>query len=61
MKTSLVTAVVLGRIDYAGKSLKLELRPSGDDTGSGSQISLPAMRLLEAPLTGFLKLHKYRD
>ena len=60
MKTSLVTAVVSGRIDYAGKSLNLELRPSGGDTGSGSQISLPAMRLLEAPLTGFLELQVYR-
>ena len=52
MKTPLVNAVTEGRVDYKGKSVNVELRPSGGAAGSGSQISLAAMRLLEAPLTG---------
>jgi len=32
------------------------LRPSGGEPGAGSQISLAAMRLLDAPLTGLLEL-----
>ena len=52
MKTPLVSAVTEGRVEYNGKSVNVELRPSGGAAGSGSQISLAAMRLLEAPLTG---------
>ena len=52
MKTPLVSAVTQGRVEYNGKSVNVELRPSGGAAGSGSQISLAAMRLLEAPLTG---------
>lgn len=51
-KTPLVTSVVQGRVEYQGNSVTVELRPSGGEAGSGSQISLAAMRLLEAPLTG---------
>jgi len=52
LKTALVTELTPGRIDYQGKSINVELRPSGGAAGSGSQISLAAMRLIEAPLTG---------
>ncbi len=62
METPLVSEVVQGRVEYAvaGTSVSLELRPSGGEAGSGSQISLAAMRLLEAPLTGLPELTVYR-
>ena len=56
LKTSLVTALTPGRVDYEGKSINIELRPSGGPAGSGSQISLAAMRLIAAPLTGLPEL-----
>lgn len=52
LKTPLVTALARGRVVYKGKSVNVELRPSGGVVGAGSQISLAAMRLIEAPLTG---------
>ena len=63
LKTPLVTELVAGRVEYNdnGKSVNLELRPSGGAAGSGSQISLAAMRLLDAPLTGLLELTVYKD
>ncbi|WP_342075236.1 D-galactarate dehydratase [Yoonia sp. SS1-5] len=51
LKTALVTELTPGRITYQDKSINVELRPSGGAAGSGSQISLAAMRLIEAPLT----------
>lgn len=51
-KTPLLSMVTQGRVEYNGKSVNVELRPSGGAPGSGSQISLAAMRLIEAPLTG---------
>jgi hypothetical protein len=58
METPLVTEVVMGRVEVVatGKSVALELRPSGGAPGSGSEISLPAMRLLEVPLTAIQEL-----
>ncbi len=63
LKTPLVKTLVMGRAVYGanGKSVNLELRPSGSAAGSGSQISLPAMRLLDAPLTGLLELTVYAN
>jgi hypothetical protein len=52
LKTPLVTTLTPGRVEYQGNSVNVELRPSGGAAGSGSQISLAAMRLIEAPLTG---------
>ncbi len=52
LKTPLVTELSEGRITFNDKSINIELRPSGGAPGSGSQISLAAMRLIEAPLTG---------
>lgn len=51
LKTPLVSALTPGRIEYQGNSVNVELRPSGGAAGSGSQLSLAAMRLIEAPLT----------
>ena len=56
LKTPFVQSVTEGRVEYQGRSVNLELRPSGGAAGSGSRLSLPAMRLLEAPLTGVLEL-----
>ena len=53
LKTPLVTELQMGRVVYGanGKSVSLELRPSGGAAGSASQMSLAAMRLLDIPLT----------
>ncbi len=62
LETPLVSAVTPGRVETAaGKSVKLELRPSGGAAGAGSQISLPAMRLLEVSLTSLPELTVFRD
>lgn len=61
LKTPLVTAVSAGRVIYQGKSVNVELRPSGGAAGSGSQISLAAMRLIEAPLTSLAELTVFRN
>jgi len=60
-KTPLVNEVTQGRIEYNGKSVNVELRPSGGLVGSGSQISLAAMRLIEAPLTGLPEVTVYAN
>lgn len=60
-KTPLVSAVTQGRVEYNGKSVNVELRPSGGAPGSGSQISLAAMRLIEAPLTGLPEVTVYAN
>ena len=51
LKTPLVTALTPGRVTYQDKAINIELRPSGGAAGSGSQISLAAMRLI-APSSG---------
>ena len=56
LETPLVTALTPGRITYQGTSINVELRPSGGAPGSGSQISLAAMRLIGAPLTSLPEL-----
>ncbi|MBP1804556.1 D-galactarate dehydratase [Rubellimicrobium aerolatum] len=56
LETALVDAPTPGRVEYNGQSVSLELRPSGGEPGSGSQISLEAMRALGAPLTGLPEL-----
>lgn len=58
--TGLVTELVQGRVEYEGQSVNVELRPSGGAATAGSQISLAAMRLLGAPLTGLPELTVYR-
>ena len=59
LKTPLVAVVTQGRVVYNGASVNLELRPSGGVAGSGSQISLAAMRLIAAPLTSLPELTVY--
>jgi hypothetical protein len=61
METPLVSELTMGRVEAAnGKAVTLELRPSGSEAGSGSQISLAAMRLLDVPLTDLPELTVYR-
>ena len=54
METPLVKETTQGRVEYAGsgKSVAVELRPIEGEAGAGSRMSLAAMRLIEAPLTG---------
>ena len=59
LKTPLVTSLTQGRISYQGNTINVELRPSGGAAGSGSQISLAAMRLIEAPLTSLPEITVY--
>lgn len=56
LETPLVAAPTQGRVEYNGQTVAVELRPSGGEPGSGSQISLEAMRALGAPLTGLPEL-----
>ena len=61
IKTPLVTSTVMGRVENPanGKTISLELRPSGGAAGSGSQLSLAAMRLLEIPLTALAEVEVF--
>lgn len=58
LRTPLVTAITPGRVTHAasGATLRVELRPSGGASGSGSQLSLPAFRAMNLPLTGLPEL-----
>ncbi len=62
ISTALVTELTPGRAEVAetGATVNLELRPSGGEAGSGSEISLPAMRLLNIPFTAIQELIIYR-
>lgn len=60
-ETGLVSEIRQGRLEYpaTGKSVAVELRPSGGAPGSGTRVSLPALRVLEAPLTELPELVVY--
>ena len=51
LKTPLVSSLTPGRVAYKSNEANMELRPSGGAAGSGSEMSLPGMRVLEIPLT----------
>ncbi len=61
LETPLVSVLTKGRVLYraTGRSVAVDLIPMGDDAGSGSRISLPALRLLGAALTGLPELIVY--
>ncbi|MCG6901967.1 MAG: hypothetical protein LJE68_04725 [Rhodobacter sp.] len=63
IKTPLVSQPAQGRIVYvtSGRSVQVQLIPSGGAPGSGSQVSLAAMRLLDAPLTELPELVVYKN
>lgn len=54
LKTPLVTTEQPGRVEYpaAGTKVAVTLIPIDGPATGGSRLSLPAMRILEAPLTG---------
>ncbi|KPQ04334.1 MAG: African swine fever virus J13L protein [Rhodobacteraceae bacterium HLUCCA09] len=57
-ETPLVASARQGRLTNpdTGASVQVELRPSGGEPGSGSRVSLPAFRVLGAPLTALPEL-----
>ena len=61
LKTPLATEAGPGRVVYLanGKSLKVDLVPLPGEAGAGSRISLGALRVLEAPLTGLPELRVF--
>ena len=63
LKTALVNELQQGRAVYSanGNSVNLELRPSGGEAGSASQMSLAAMRLLEIPLTALVDVEVFAN
>lgn len=62
LRTPLVDSPAKGRLDYPAKgtSVVVDLIPLDAERGAGSQISLAAMRLLEADLTGLPELRVIR-
>jgi len=63
IKTPLVSEQTSGRVVYevSGRSVQVQLIPSGGAVGSGSQVSLATMRLLDAPLTELPELVVYKN
>ncbi len=63
LATPLVNELAQGQVTNVanGNSINIELRPNGKPSGAGSQISLAAMRLLDAPLTSLLELRVIRN
>ena len=60
LRTGLVSDTRAGRVVSAGgSSVAVELRPSGREAGSGSQISLAALRALGLSLTQLAPLTVY--
>ena len=57
-ETPLVRAVRPGRLTdpASGASVQVELRPTGGAPGSGTRVSLPALRVLGVPLTALPEL-----
>jgi|SRR6056297_2923819 len=62
LRTPLVDRPAKGRLDHPvkGTSVVVDLIPLDAERGAGSQISLAAMRLLEADLTGLPELRVFR-
>lgn len=61
LETPLVSSKIPGRVVYpvTGKSVALDLIPVDGPVTGGSRISLPAIRLLGAPLAGLPELIVY--
>lgn len=63
LETPLVKTATKGRVVYTGngKSAQVDLIPIGGAASAGSRISLAAMRLLDAPLTGLPELQVFTE
>ncbi|MFX0545642.1 hypothetical protein ACEWPL_008870 [Roseovarius sp. S1116L3] len=62
LKTPLVSKAGPGRVVYPanGKSVKVDLIPLDAEPGAGSRMSLAALRVIEAPLTGLPEVQVFR-
>lgn len=56
LKTPLAVSASKGRVEYAGKSVDVQLIPIEGEPSSGSRMSLPAMQALGIPLTDLAKV-----
>ncbi len=63
IKTPLVSKAGKGRVEYpaTGKSVAVDLIPIDGPKSAGSRVSLAALRLLGAPLTGLPELIVYTE
>ncbi|WP_420863053.1 hypothetical protein [Algirhabdus cladophorae] len=63
LETPLVDDVQMGRVVYLanGQAVAVELRPIEGPKTAGSRLSLPAMRVIEAPLTGLPELEVFTE
>ncbi len=61
LETPLVSAPAMGRVSYEGQSAQVELIPIDGPPSGGSRISLAAMRLIGAPLTGLPTVEVFTD
>lgn len=63
LKTPLVKTETQGRVVYpeTGKSVAVKLIPIDGPVTAGSRLSLPALRLIEAPLTGLPVVKVYAN
>ena len=59
IKTPLVDQPGVGRLEYQGRSAQVQLIPLEGPATGGSQVSLSAMRLLDAPLTDLPVIEVY--
>lgn len=63
IETPLIKSPGKGRVTYvkSGRTVKVDLIPIDGPATAGSRLSLAAMRLLDAPLTGLPEVQVYRD
>lgn len=62
LKTPLVSQPAKGKVTYpgSGKSVMVDLIPIDGEKTAGSRMSLPAMRLIDAPLTGLPEVQVFQ-
>lgn len=63
LRTPLLKVPAKGRVVYPanGKAVQLDLIPIEGTATAGSRLSLPAFRVIEAPLTGLPEVEVYTD
>jgi len=61
LDTPLVSDAQPGRVTYQGQSAAVILRPIEGPATAGSRLSLPAMRVLGAPLTALVEVEVFTE
>ena len=63
LETPLVQSAGKGRVSYekSGRRVRVDLTPIDGPATAGSRLSMAAMRLLDAPLTGLAEVRVYID